>query len=210
MPEDRPVHSITDSSVLVDIVGAPSAQIANKEMTAIDGHCRRFIELCPFLCLSTADRHGNQDVSPRGDPPGFVRMLDDRTLLIPDRKGNRRVDSMKNILENPNVGLVLFVPGIEEVVRINGKATLTDDPTLLAPSAVNGSAPVLGIRIELDAIFFHCAKAIKRSKLWDPATPIDRSAFPSFGEIVRDQRNPDGDAAETEEMLQKEYRDRLY
>jgi PPOX class probable FMN-dependent enzyme len=208
MPDDT--RTVTDVETLTGLIGEPTPQIANKEMQEIDVYIRRFLELCPFLCLSTADADGNQDVSPRGDPPGFVRMLDPRTILIPDRKGNRRVDSMKNILENPKVGLVLFVPGIEEVVRINGTATITDDPDLLAECAVNGSTPTLGIEIAIDDIFFHCAKAIKRSKLWDPDTPIDRSEFPSFGQIVRDQRNPSGDVAETEAMLQKEYRDRLY
>lgn len=210
MSEDVQNRTIDDLSALTDIIGEPTPSIANKEMQEIDGYFRRFLELCPFLCLSTADRDGNQDISPRGDPPGFVKIIDDRTVLIPDRKGNRRVDSMKNILENPNIGLLFFVPGIEEVVRINGKATLTDDASLLDQCAVNGSAPALGIQVEIDDIFFHCAKAIKRSKLWDPETPIERSDFPSFGQIVRDQRNPDGNVAETETMLQQEYRDRLY
>lgn len=210
MPDDARGRTINDAASLREVVGEPTPQIANKEMRSIDRHCRRFIELCPFLCLSTADRNGNQDVSPRGDPPGFVQVLDDRTVLIPDRKGNRRVDSMRNILQNPKVGLVMMVPGIEEVVRINGRATVVDDPALLARCTVGGSAPELGVRIEIDEIFFHCAKAIKRAKLWDLDTPIDRSEFPSFGEIVRDQRNPDGDAAETEAMIQKEYRERLY
>lgn len=210
MPDDARTGTVTDAAMLKQIIGEPTPQIANKEMQEIDVYFRRFLELCPFLCLSTADADGNQDVSPRGDPPGFVRMLDARTILIPDRKGNRRVDSMKNILENPKVGLVLFVPGVEEVVRINGTASITDDPALLADSAVNGNAPELGIRIAIDDIFFHCAKAIKRSKLWDPDTPIDRCEFPSFGQIVRDQRNLSGDVAETEAMLQQEYRDRLY
>lgn len=210
MPDDARANTITDAQTLTGIIGDPSPMVANKELPAIDDYFRRYIELCPFLCLSSADSEGNQDVTPRGDPPGFVRILDPRTILIPDRKGNRRVDTMKNILENPNVGLVLFVPGIEEVVRINGKATITDDAALLAPSAVNGSVPELGIRIEIDTIFFHCAKAIKRSKLWDPETPIERSEFPSFGQIVRDQRMPEADVDATEKALQQEYRERLY
>ena len=179
-------------------------------MPALDGHLRHFISLCPFLCISTADADGNQDVSPRGDPPGFVRVLDDRTVLIPDRKGNRRVDTMRNILENPNVGLMLMLPGVEEIVRINGKARITEDPALLADSAVNGAAPALGIVVGIDDVFFHCAKAVIRSKLWDPETPIPRSAFPTYGEIVRDQRDPGADANTINADLQNDYKTRLY
>ena len=135
---------------------------------------------------------------------------DDKTVLIPDRKGNRRVDTMRNILENPNVGLLLFLPGVEEVLRINGKATITEDPALLADSAVNGSVPMLGIVVEIDDVFFHCAKAVIRSKLWDSETPIARSEFPTYGEIVRDQRAPDQDAEAINTQLQEDYKTRLY
>jgi uncharacterized protein len=210
MPDDTTAQTVSDTAKLVQIIGQPKPEIATKEMPALDAHCRHFISLCPFLCISTADAAGNQDVSPRGDPPGFVRVLDDRTILIPDRKGNRRVDTMRNILENPNVGLLLMLPGVEEVVRINGKATLTDDPALLAGSAVNGSTPALGIIVKIDDVFFHCAKAVIRSKLWDPETPIQRTEFPTFGEIVRDQRAPDGDPAEIDARLQSDYRTSLY
>jgi uncharacterized protein len=210
MPDDTTAQTVSDTAKLVQIIGQPKPEIATKEMPALDVHCRHFISLCPFLCISTADAAGNQDVSPRGDPPGFVRVLDDRTILIPDRKGNRRVDTMRNILENPNVGLLLMLPGVEEVVRINGKATLTDDPALLAGSAVNGSTPALGIIVKIDDVFFHCAKAVIRSKLWDPETPIQRTEFPTFGEIVRDQRAPDGDPAEIDARLQSDYRTSLY
>ena len=210
MPDDTTAKPVSDTAQLVRIVGEPKPEIATKEMPALDVYCRHFISLCPFLCISTADAAGNQDVSPRGDPPGFVRVLDDRTILIPDRKGNRRVDTMRNILENPNVGLLLMLPGVEEVVRINGKATLTEDAALLAGSAVNGSIPALGIILKIDAVFFHCAKAVIRSKLWDPDTPIQRTDFPTFGEIVRDQRVPDGDPAEIDAALQNNYRTTLY
>ena len=209
-PDDSIHQTVTDRVKLTEIIGTPKPDIATKEMLALDSHCRHFISLCPFLCISTADADGNQDVSPRGDPPGFVRVLDDRTILIPDRKGNRRVDTMRNILENPNVGLLLMLPGVEEVVRINGKAALTEDPTLLVDSAVNGSIPALGVIVKIDDVFFHCAKAVIRSKLWDPETPIQRSEFPSYGEIVRDQRAPDAAAADINADLQNDYKTRLY
>lgn len=210
MPDDAIRRSVTDAAKLSEIIGEPKPDIATKEMPALDSHCRHFISLCPFLCISTADAEGNQDVSPRGDPPGFVRVLDDRTILIPDRKGNRRVDTMRNILENANVGLLLMLPGVEEVVRINGKATLTDDRELLAGSAVNGSIPALGVIVKIDDVFFHCAKAVIRSKLWDPETPIARTEFPTYGEIVRDQRAPDSDPADINAGLQNDYKTRLY
>ena len=210
MPDDARSHTVSDEAVLRGIVGEPTPQIANKEMHALDDYFRQYLSLCPFLCISTADADGRQDVSPRGDPPGFVKVLDDRTILIPDRKGNRRVDSMRNILENPQVGLILFVPGVEEVVRINGAARLTEDPALLARCEVNNSVPVLGIVVEIEDVFFHCAKAIIRSKLWDPETPIARSEFPSFGQIVRDQRDSNATVEETDARLRKEYRETLY
>ena len=210
MPDDARPQTVTNAATLKDIVGEPKPEIANKEMPALDKHTRHFLSLCPFLCISTADAEGNQDISPRGDPAGFVRVLDDKTVLIPDRKGNRRVDTMRNILENPNVGLLLFLPGVEEVLRINGKATITEDPALLADSAVNGSVPMLGIVVEIDDVFFHCAKAVIRSKLWDSETPIARSEFPTYGEIVRDQRAPDQDAEAINTQLQEDYKTRLY
>ena len=210
MPDDARPQTVTNAATLKDIVGEPKPEIANKEMPALDKHTRHFLSLCPFLCISTADAEGNQDISPRGDPAGFVRVLDDKTVLIPDRKGNRRVDTMRNILENPNLGLLLFLPGVEEVLRINGKATITEDPALLADSAVNGSVPMLGIVVEIDDVFFHCAKAVIRSKLWDSETPIARSEFPTYGEIVRDQRAPDQDAEAINTQLQEDYKTRLY
>jgi uncharacterized protein len=210
MPDDSRSHIVADASTLKEIIGEPKPAIANKEMQALDRHLRHFISLCPFLCISTADADGNQDVSPRGDPPGFVKILDDRTVLIPDRKGNRRVDTMRNILENPNVGLMLMLPGVEEIVRINGQASITEDPTVLADCAVAGSAPKLGIVVKIDDVFFHCAKAVIRSKLWHPETPIARSEFPTYGEIVRDQRDPDADVNTINADLQNDYKTRLY
>jgi PPOX class probable FMN-dependent enzyme len=210
MPDDARGQSVTDVEKLTGIVGEPGPLVANKEMFEMDGYFLQYLSLYPFLCISSADAEGYQDVSPRGDPPGFVKALDNRTVLIPDRKGDRRVDTMKIILENPKVSLILFVPGIEEVVRINGSAKITEDLALLAQCGVNGVVPPLGIVVELDSIFFHCAKAIKRSKLWDPGTPIHRTEFPPFGQIVRDQRMPNADVAETEEKIQQEYKDRMY
>ena len=210
MLKNTTIQTINDRDKLKNIIGEPKPAIANKEMNALDKHVRHFISLCPFLCISTADAAGNQDISPRGDPAGFVKVLDDTTIVIPDRKGNRRVDTMLNLLENPNVGLLFLLPGVDEVVRVNGQAVITDDPAILKNCAVNGVTPNLGILVQIEDVFFHCAKAIIRSRLWDPATPIDRKYFPLYGEIVRDQREPDGDPVEIDDQIKLNNKANLY
>jgi PPOX class probable FMN-dependent enzyme len=201
---------VTDTTALREIIDEPMALAATKEMPALDKHCRRFIELSPFLCLSSMSASGKADVSPRGDPPGFVKVLDEKTVLIPDRKGNRRLDTMRNILEQPSVAVIFFVPGIEETLRLNGKASITRNPALLEDMAVQGQAPALGIRIEIDTVFFHCAKALKRSRLWEPETRIERGDFPRYGQIIKDQRNPGGTADEIEDYIQTNYKTEMY
>jgi PPOX class probable FMN-dependent enzyme len=203
-------EQITDKSGLREIIDAPMELAATKEMPALDRHCRHFISLSPFLCLSSMSADGKADVSPRGDPPGFVKVLDDRTVLIPDRKGNRRLDTMQNILEQPSVAVIFFVPGVEETLRLNGKASITRDPALLEDMAVQGKAPALGIRIEIDTVFFHCAKALKRSRLWDAEAQIDRGEFPRYGQVIKDQRDPGGSADEIEDYIQTNYKTEMY
>lgn len=210
MPDTAEIGTIRNKDALKDVIGEPKPSIAAKEMPALDAHCLHFISLSPFLCIGTAGADGKADVSPRGDPPGFVQVIDDRTLLIPDRKGNRRVDTMSNILENPEIGLVFLLPGVEETLRVNGQATIVDDPAALAEMAVNGQPPALGIRVDIEHVFFHCAKALIRSKLWEPETRIDRKDFPTYGQIVRDQREPDKSAEEIDAGLQRDYKERLY
>jgi hypothetical protein len=211
MPDDIARDTtVADKTTLRAIVGDPIPIVVNKEMPALDKYCRQFIAMSPFLCLGTAAADGHIDMSPRGDPAGFVRVLDDRTILIPDRQGNQRVDSLCNITENPNVGVIFFLPGVEETLRIRGRATITRDASLLAPLALNGKTPKLGIVIAIDQVFFQCAKALIRSKLWHPETPIKRSEFPSFGQISRDQRRPHLTVEEVEGQIQESYRTRLY
>jgi PPOX class probable FMN-dependent enzyme len=202
--------TVADKTTLREIVGEPLAIVQNKEMPRLDKYCRQFIEMSPFLCLGTAAADGHIDMSPRGDPAGFVKIVDDRTILIPDRQGNQRVDSMLNITENPNVGVIFFLPGVEETLRIRGRATITRDRGLLSGMEVNGKAPKLGILVAVDAVFFQCAKALIRSKLWHPETPIERNEFPSFGQIARDQRRPQATVEEVEGQIQDSYRNRLY
>ena len=155
MSEDlATVSTITDEAKVREIVGEPIPIVQNKEMPQLDNYCRQFIEMSPFLCLGTVGADGHIDMSPRGDPPGFVQVLDDHTLLIPDRQGNQRVDSMVNIMENPNIGLIFFLPGVAETLRIRGRASITDDAKLLTPLALNGKTPKLGFLIAIDQVFF--------------------------------------------------------
>ena len=171
----------------------PVGPSAKKVMPSLEKHSRRFLELCPFLVLATAG-----DASPKGDPPGFVRVLDDKTILIPDRVGNNRVDSMQNILANPRVALLCFLPGLNETLRINGRAEITADPEILAPSAVRGKAPKTGLIVHIDEVFMHCANAVLRAHLWDPAHHIDRAQFPPIGQVYADHigRSEEGEAIE--------------
>jgi len=191
------------------VYGAPSELVQRKVLPALDKHCRAFIAASPFLVISSANAEGAADVSPRGDAPGFVAVLDERRLLIPDRPGNRRIDTLSNVQENPNVGLLFLVPGMNETLRVNGTAEITFDQALLAPLAVQGKAPISGLLVTLREAFLHCAKALIRSRLWDPAAQIDRKSFPTLGRMVADQI--EGlDAEETEARIQESYRKRLY
>jgi PPOX class probable FMN-dependent enzyme len=213
---DRPTANIESSHRLESMLGPPDPIAIRKQIARIDRHARDFITLSPFLCIGTASADGAADVSPRGDPPGFVQVLDDRTLLIPDRPGNNRTDSMRNILENPNVGLLFFIPGFEDTLRVNGKATIVSDRDLLGASAVNGKAPKVAIRVAVEEVFRHCAKALKRSKLWDPAAQVERKALPSLVRMIMEQvaeaEKPPADAAvaAAEEELEDHYRTGLY
>lgn len=193
----------------------PTHDIAlKKSLDHVDQHARDFIARAPFLCISTQNANGAADVSPRGDPPGFVKLLDDRTLLIPDRPGNNRLDTLSNILENPNVGLIFIVPGFDETIRVNGTATLTTDPDLLKLMAVNDRTPTLAIAVHVDEVFIHCAKAFRRSGLWDSAHRQDRSEMPSLMKIILDQTTgaPEDPAeqAKLDAALEDEYRDSMY
>ncbi len=203
------MNDIPDYDALRAHVGQVSVMAERKVIHRFDQHSRHFIALSPFLVIATADRDGRLDASPRGDPPGFVRVLDDTTLFLPDRPGNNRVDTFSNILASPGVGLIFFVPGIDETFRVNGEATLVTDPALLEGSVVLGRTPKTGVVITLREAFFHCAKALKRSRLWDPAAQIERSAFPTLGRILADQQQG-VTVEEAEERVAVGYRDRMY
>lgn len=157
-----------------------------KEHDRLDEHCRAFIARSPFALLSTANARGECDVSPKGGPPGFVTVIDDRRLLIPDATGNRRLDSLENILENPGVGLLFLIPRLGETLRVNGTAALTCDPALLDGLATGGHPPKLGLVVTVEQAYLHCAKAIMRSRLWDERTWPDEEELPSAAAILRD------------------------
>ncbi|HEY5795374.1 MAG TPA: pyridoxamine 5'-phosphate oxidase family protein [Bosea sp. (in: a-proteobacteria)] len=200
---------IADPADLRAHVGAVNPLAERKVLDRLDGFCRDFIALSPFLVLATADGAGRADASPRGDAPGFVQVLDERRLLIPDRRGNNRVDSYANILAAPGVGLIFMVPGIAETLRVNGRALLTRDAALLEPMTVQERTPTLGLVVDVEEAFFHCGKALIRSKLWDPAVQVERGGFPSLGRIVAEQTKAIG-VAEAEANMEEGYRTRLY
>ena len=189
-------HLIETAQDLRGRYGEPSENAARKSLDRLDRHCRRFIELSPFVVLATSGADGRADCSPRGDPPGFVAVLDDRNILLPDRRGNNRTDSLTNILENPHVGLLFMIPGANETLRLNGRATLTTDPARLEPLAVNGRTPRSGLLIEVEEVFLQCTKALVRSRLWADESRVDRkTALPSFGQMLADHTGrSDGEA----------------
>lgn len=203
------MNDIPDLASLRSHLGQVSELASKKVLHRLDTHCRAFIALSPFLVIATADRDGRVDASPRGDPPGFVRVLDDTTLLLPDRPGNNRADTFGNVTGAPGVGLIFFVPGVDETLRVNGTASLSTDDALLGGSEVHGRTPKTGMLIRIDEAFFHCAKALKRSRLWDKAAQIERSAFPSLGRILAEQLGT-VTIKDAEERINLGYRDKMY
>ena len=209
-----PAHRLTAATIesedaLRALIGEPSPVVCSKISARLNPLTRVFVERAPLVCLATSDRDGTCDVSPRGDPPGFVRVLDDATLLMPERPGNKLADSLCNIVANPYVGLLFVIPGVSDTFRVNGRATLTTDTALLAPCAVEGKLPKLGILIDIEEAYTQCSKAFLRSQLWDPATFVDRASLPTNGEIMRavngDAFDADGyDQARAERYARRE------
>jgi PPOX class probable FMN-dependent enzyme len=209
MQRDDSATPIEDPADLRAHMGAVNPLAERKVLDRLDVFCRDFIALSPFLVLATANGAGRADASPRGDAPGFVQVLDDRMLLFPDRRGNNRVDSFGNILAAPGVGLIFMVPGITETLRVNGRARLTRDAALLEPATVQERTPTLGLLVDVEEAFFHCGKALIRSKLWDPSVQVERGSFPTLGRIVAEQTKAIG-VAEAEAVMEEGYRTRLY
>lgn len=179
-----------------EIIGQPEALAAAKVQSALDGHFRRFIAHSPFLCMATVHATDGADCSPRGDYPGFVKVLDDTTLAIPDRVGNGRIDSFENLTSNSSIGLIFLVPGHRETLRVNGRAYLTEDANVLARLQVEGKTPQLAVIVDVDEAFVHCGRAIIRSRLWQSTSQSLAAEVPSMGDIVADQMRPEGLDAE--------------
>ena len=188
----------------------------SKQMSKLDKHSLNFIAKSPFLTIATANKDGKADVSPRGDPPGFVKAVGAKTLIIPDRPGNNRLDTMVNIVENPNVALLFFIPGLEDTLRVAGRARIIKDAALLSQCLVNGKVPKVAIAVDIDEIFFHCAKALKRSHFWGPEHRVAKSDMPSLARIILDQTSANGVCEDddyvdkTDKDIEQQYKTELY
>ena len=209
----NPAFVVKDEKTLRQIFPPTHDLAVTKLQTALDRHAQDFISRSPFLCIGTQNSKGLADVSPRGDPAGFVRILDPRTIAIPDRPGNNRLDTQSNILANPSVGLLFIIPGFDETLRINGHATLMTDPDLLASMTINDRTPTLAIVVRVAEVFLHCAKAFRRSHLWDPAHLQDRKDMPSLVKMILDQTTgaPGADQMrKLDDDLEQAYQTTLY
>ncbi|NMP23157.1 pyridoxamine 5'-phosphate oxidase family protein [Sulfobacillus harzensis] len=194
---------------LRELLGHPSRLVQNKVIDRLDGHCRSFIASSPLLFLATADATGCCDVSPRGDCPGFVQVLDDSHLLIPERLGNRRLDSFRNILSNAHVGLIFLIPGLDETLRVNGRACIVKDSDLLTSMAVRGRVPTVAIGVTVEECYVHCAKAFRRSQTWHSSSWPE--SVPDVAQILADHVQLEGYNRETvAQSLDKSYRETLY
>jgi uncharacterized protein len=207
-------HAIKDEASLRQLY-EPTHDLAKRKCLAQLGpHAQAFIRRTPFVCIGTQSPDGRADVSPRGDPPGFVEILDAQTIAIPDRPGNNRLDTLSNIIANPAVGLLFVIPGFDDTLRLNGRATLSTDPDLLGRMAVNGKAPKLAIIVSIDEVFLHCAKAFRRSQLWDPAARQERREMPSLMKFILDETGaaPDGadEMRKLDEGLEQAYQQTMY
>ena len=207
---DYTSHPLTSVDEVQQLAGGePHAIVPHKLFDHLEPRSREFIALSPFLLLATSDRDGHLDVSPKGDAPGFVWVEDEHTLWIPDRPGNKLIFGLRNILENPQVGIVFLVPGTQETVRVNGRAALHAAPELLDKLAARGRPAVMGIRVEVEECFFHCAKAFKRSQLWAHETWPDRFAI-SFGELLAPRMGGDAEVAkQIDQAVEDDYRSGL-
>jgi uncharacterized protein len=204
-------NTISSLEELLAIHDEVSLVARNKQISSLDRHCREFIAASPMLILSTSSAAGLCDVTPRGDAPGFVRVLSDSMLAIPERKGNNRLDSARNILENPRVGLIFLIPGVLETLRVNGRASLVQDSGLLESFTTNGKAPKFAVVVEVEEVFLQCGKAFKRSGLWQPETWTAAKTLTSRAKMLADHASSAGiNEQDMQEILETAYRERLY
>ncbi|MCM3698767.1 pyridoxamine 5'-phosphate oxidase family protein [Paenibacillus macerans] len=202
---------VNSEEELRTLCGFPKELVKNKTITVIDRHCRDFISKSPLIFLSTADSAGSCDVSPRGDAAGFVHVMDDHHLVIPERPGNKRFDSLRNILENPRIGLIFMIPGLGETLRINGQAWIVKDQEILKNMEAFGKVPVLGIGVKVEESYMHCAKAFKRSHVWDDNYWPKKEELPNPAKIIADHAEKlKLSADEVAASLKESYEQRLY
>jgi PPOX class probable FMN-dependent enzyme len=199
---------VETESALRELIGTPSQLVAGKVADRLNDIFRRYIEESPFVCVATSSSDGRLDVSPRGDPAGFVRILDERTLLIPERPGNRIADTLTNVLDTGRIGLLFIVPGVGETFRVNGSAVLVDDEELLAPSAVEGKVPKLGILVTVEEAYTQCSKAFIRSDLWNAEKHVSPKTMPTTGQMLKAVSDPSLDVDEYERERAERYRRR--
>jgi PPOX class probable FMN-dependent enzyme len=201
---------VTSVEEVTEILGKEFPSQINKVIDHIDDHCRDWIERTPFIVISSANAAGAMDVSPKGDPAGFVKILDERTLAIPDRLGNHRGDTFKNVLENPKVGILFVIPKRTEVVRVSGSAQIVRDQDLLADMAVNDKVPDLALLVRVEEAMFHCGKSMLRSRMWQPEEWGSIEGLPTYGQALKDHGNLPDPIEELDAMVERNETQRLY
>jgi PPOX class probable FMN-dependent enzyme len=206
----QPKFPIRTASEVKAILGPDFPSQVAKIIDHIDPHCKAWIERCPFIVISSMSGSGAMDTSPKGDPPGFVKVLDRHTLAIPDRLGNHRGDTFLNVLENPNVGILFIVPKRREVVRVSGTAEMVKDPDLLESMVVNGKRPDLALIVHVKEAFFHCGKSMIRSGMWEPDKWVSINGLPSYAQALKDHGNLPDTLPDLEQTVVHNETDRLY
>ena len=204
-----PAHLITSAAALEALYGAPNPNSLAKEVPFLHPHYRTFLEAAPFVSIATVGP-GGMDCSPRGDAPGFVRAHDEKTVMIPDRRGNNRIDTLKNLVADPRIGLLFLIPGVGETLRIHGRARISIDPALLATFAVDGKPPRSVIVVDIETVYFQCSRALVRSRLWDAAAQVARGALPSTGTLIADIGQGGFDGAQYDRELDQRVAETLY
>src|SRR6185369_10348947 len=201
---------ISTEKELREILGHPQEIVTKKAINYIDDNCSAFIENSPFITIATSDRDGNLDVSPKGDPPGFVKILNNKTLAIPDRPGNRRADTFTNIIKNPSIGLIFLIPGVKETLRVNGHAKIVTDKKILELLSCEGKLPQFAIIVTVKEAFMHCAKCMIRSKLWTGSDDTKERAVPSLAKVLIDHSKLDINYRELDDQIKEDEKTNLY
>ena len=205
--DQRTNHLLQQEEQLREIYGYAKGRAEKKVLNRLEKHCKHFLQMSPFLVIATYDKEGNVDVSPRGGTPGFVAVQSETEILIPDSKGNNRIDSMVNITQTHRFGSIFFIPGVDETLRINGHAEITTDPSILQTWKDERNPPKSAIQVTVEEVFLHCAKAMMRSALWNPSVQIERTSFPTIGEMLSDQLNDEAPAESQEQMVARYQKD---